>query len=52
MFMMSIEYATNFCKNNKKLFEDYTLFLKDLREHLKLLKNIKLIDKDILQNEH
>ena len=52
MFMMSIEYATNFCKNNKILFEDYTLFLKDLREHLKLLKNIKLIDKDILQNSN
>ena len=52
IFMMSIEYATNFCKNNKALFEDYTLFLKHLRKQLKLLKNIKLIDNDILQNSN
>lgn len=52
MFMMSIEYATNFCKNNKKLFNSYTLFLKNLRDELKLLKNIKLIDNDILQDSN
>lgn len=50
IFMLSIEYATNFCKNNS--FDDYTLFLKDFRQNLKKLKNIKLIDEDILTNSH
>lgn len=50
IFMLSIEYATNFCKNNS--FDDYTLFLKDFRQSLKTLKNIKLIDEDILTNSH
>ncbi len=52
MFMMSIEYATNFCKNNKPYFNEYTLFLKDLRDNLKQLKTIKLIDTDILENSN
>ncbi|WP_250278161.1 aminotransferase class I/II-fold pyridoxal phosphate-dependent enzyme [[Clostridium] colinum] len=52
MFMLSIEYATNFCKNNIKDFNDYTLFLKNLRKDLKSLKNIKLIDDDILKNSN
>ena len=52
MFMLSIEYATNFCINNKSLFNDYTLFLKNLRQDLKKLKNIKLIDDDILENSN
>lgn len=52
IFMLSIEYATNFCENNKELFNNYTLFLQDLRKGLKGLKNIKLIDNDILQDSN
>lgn len=52
IFMLSIEYATNFCENNKQLFNNYTLFLQDLRKDLKGLKNIKLIDNDILQDSN
>lgn len=52
MFMMSIEYATNFCKNNINLFNEYTLFLKEIRKELKNLKNLKLIDSDILENSN
>lgn len=50
MFMLSIEYANYFCVKNKELFNDYTLFLKDLREDLKNLEKIKLIDSDVLKD--
>ena len=52
MFMLSIEYAIDFCINNKNSFDDYTLFLETLRKDLKTLKKIKLIDDDILKDSN
>ncbi len=52
MFMLSIEYATNFCINNKNIFNDYALFLKSIRQDLKNLKSLKIIDSDILENSN
>lgn len=52
IFMLSTEYAANFCNNNLKLFNQYTLFLQDVRKDLKNLKNLKLIDKDILKDSN
>ncbi len=50
IFMLSMEYAINFGQNNKDKFLEYTKFLKEYREELKHLKNIKLLDIDMIDN--
>lgn len=50
IFMLSIEYANDFCKNNMDLFDIYTTTLLNIRKELKSLKKIELIDVDILKN--
>lgn len=52
IFMMSIEYAVNFCKSNIKQFNKYTMILKDIREELTNLQNLKLININMLKNSN
>lgn len=50
IFMLSIEYCQSFIKNNLNLFEEYAIFLKEVRKNMLYLKNIKLVDRDILKD--